>query len=134
MVNSIPDLGVNAAAQCFPRYRFEQLSDSQREMFDNSSNLNRIDNITDWALRKFRTHYNYNSITKNCIFEYIYGVLHSSECIDRFSNDLTKELARIPDFRSFTDAGSKLENLHLSYESCSEFQLKAVPKQHGRTL
>jgi predicted helicase len=41
----------------------------------------KIDNITDWALARFRSHYvpgseNERPITKDTIFHYVYGVLH----------------------------------------------------------
>ena len=79
----------------------------------------RVDNITDTALRKFRVEYSDRSITKDDIFNYVYGVLHSPHYRDRFANDLAKGLPRVPfapDFRTFADAGDALAKLHLRYE------------------
>ncbi len=39
-------------------------------------NGNRQDNITDWSLQKFQTHYNNKKIKKLDIFHYTYAVLH----------------------------------------------------------
>ncbi len=87
----------------------------------------RIDNITDTALRTFRVRYHDNSITKDDIFHYVYGILHSPEYRERFGNDLAKELPRIPfapDFRAFSAAGCELSELHLGYESGPEYPLE----------
>ena len=89
----------------------------------------RIDNITDTALRTFRVRYRDNSITKDDIFHYVYGILHSPAYRERFANDLAKELPRIPfapDFRAFSAAGFELAKLHLGYESGSEYPLEVA--------
>ena len=84
-----------------------------------STELERVDNITDTALGVFRRHYGSDGITKDAIFDYVYGVLHSRQYGERFANDLAKGLPRIPfapDFRVFADAGAELAKLHLRYE------------------
>lgn len=89
--------------------------------------LERVDNITDTALRAFRVRYGDSAITKDAIFDYVYGVLHSPVWRERFANDLTKELPRIPfadDFHAFADAGASLTELHLGYETCREHPLE----------
>ena len=78
-----------------------------------------MDNIPDTALRRFRIEYNDPSITRDDIFDYVYGLLHAPDYRERFANDLAKGLPRIPfasDFRAFADAGSVLAELHLRYE------------------
>jgi predicted helicase len=65
--NSRVDLhlvGVGAGAQCFPFYVLPDGPEHPQE------------NITDWALSRFRTHYSDPAITKWGIFYYIYGILH----------------------------------------------------------
>jgi len=95
----------------------------------------RIDNITDAALARFQAHYRDASITgaradpitKDDIFDYVYGVLHAPAYRERFANDLAKELPRIPfapDFRAFAAAGRALAALHLGYETCAEYPLR----------
>ena len=94
-----------------------------------------MDNITDTTLRKFRIHYNDNSISKDNIFYYTYGVLHSPQYRKRFANDLRKELPRIPmapDFYGFATAGSQLAELHLSYETCEEYPLEIISTRTGK--
>ena len=94
--------------------------------------MERVDNITDTALDDFRQHYGDDQITKDSIFDYVYGVLHAPAYRERFANDLSKELPRIPmapEFDAFAAAGQRLMELHLGYESCPEYPLEVkVPK------
>ena len=89
--------------------------------------LERVDNITDTALGVFRRHYGSDGITKDAIFDYVYGVLHAPSYRERFANDLSKELPRVPmapSFEVFALAGRTLLELHLSYETCAEHPLE----------
>ena len=86
-----------------------------------------IDNITDAALKAFTAHYADQSITKDQIFDYVYGVLHAPAYRERFANDLSKDLPRVPfapDFHTFARAGAQLAELHLNYETCEEYPLQ----------
>ena len=68
-------------------------------------------------------------ITKEQIFYYIYGILHSEEYRDKFKNNLDKELPRIPavrsfeDFISFSKSGKKLADMHVEYENMEPYKL-----------
>ena len=64
MVDTMPDLHFVAFGQCFPRYRYQERLDAQSELPGVAPDLERIDNITDTALRAFRVHYADNTITK----------------------------------------------------------------------
>ena len=69
---------------------------------------NRRENITDWALEQFRTHYSDKKIDKWAIFHYVYGLLHHPGYREKFADNLKRELPRIPfaaDFRAFATAG-----------------------------
>lgn len=137
MVDTMPDLNFEAAgAQCFPRYRYVE-SPGGGVLYDNPG-VERIDNISDTALRAFRTHYRDNAITKDDIFDYVYGVLHAPDYRQRFANDLAKEQPRVPyapDFHAFVEAGRALAALHLGYESCAEYPLEVrVSGQTGGDL
>ena len=61
------------------------------------------------------------------MFYYVYGLLHSEDYRTRFANNLSKELPRIPcvktveDFRAFRDAGRRLGDLHVNYESAEPY-------------
>jgi len=72
------------------------------------------------------------SISKEDIFFYVYGVLHSPEYKQRFASDLKKMLPRIPfaqDFRVFCNAGRELSRWHLSYETVEPFPLSEESKR-----
>ena len=84
------------------------------------------DNITDWALDEYRTHYDDNSITKEDIFYYTYGILHHSGYRKKYQKSLVRGLPHIPmapDFWTFCKAGMDLASLHLGYETCSRYDL-----------
>ena len=91
--------------------------------------LERIDNISDAALVAFRERFPDDAVTKDAIFDYVYGVLHAPAYRERFANDLSKALPRIPlaaDFQAFAQAGRDLAALHLGYETCAEYPLEVV--------
>ena len=134
VVDKIPDLHHVSFGQCFPRYRYEQPKHGQPELPGIQARLERVDNIPDTALRAFRVQYSDSTITKDGIFDYVYGILHASGYRERFANDLSKELPRIPmapDFRAFANAGRVLAELHLGYEECEEYPLEIVFPQLG---
>ncbi len=127
VVDTMPDLEVISKSQCFSRYCYQEQADSQGDLPGLVKTLERMDNITDVALRTFRVHYKDNQITKDAIFDYVYGVLHAPDYRDRFTNDLWKQLPRIPlapDFDAFADAGRALAELHLGYETCDEYPIE----------
>ncbi len=113
ITDTMPECGLNNGCQCFPRWEYPISG-------------RRLDNISDTALAAFRAHYRDDGITKDAIFDYVYGVLHSSVYREKFANDVTKMLPRIPfapDFSAFSDAGAALARLHLNYETCEAYPL-----------
>ena len=134
MVDTMLDLELISKGQCFPRFRYEQHENTQEVLPGIEAALEKMDNITDTALRAFRVHYNDNTITKDAVFNYIYGILHSPIYRERFANDLVKELPRVPmapDFRAFVKAGQELGALHLGYETCEKYPLSLMSSQDG---
>lgn len=144
MTNVLPNYHYDGDSQCFPLYWYEK-KDSLGGLFaDESEEYVRHDAITDEALEVFRKAYPRTfdahggfkarskkdggiEITKEDIFYYIYGILHSPEYRKRFDANLKKELPRIPfaeDFRAFSLAGRKLARLHLDYEAVRPYQLR----------
>ena len=123
MTDIMPDLGFNEACQCFPRYRYQKPAD----MFEDSDEeLEQVDNISDTAQKAFQEHYYDDTITKDDIFDYVYGILHAPSYREQFANDLSKMLPRIPyapEFNAFAEAGKKLAELHLNYETCKQYPL-----------
>ena len=82
----------------------------------------RHDGISDWIYRKAVGLYG-EKVTKEDIFYYVYGLLHSKSYREAFAGDLSNKLPRIPliedkkGFWTFVEAGRKLADLHINYES-----------------
>ena len=84
------------------------------------------DNITDWALEQYQKIYSDNTITKEDIFFYTYGLLHSRGYRDKYQASLVRGIPHIPmapDFWAFSKAGRELSDLHLNYEICKRYAL-----------
>ncbi|WP_375683786.1 type ISP restriction/modification enzyme, partial [Bartonella sp. AP285QHHD] len=91
MTKNVPDVGVIDNSQCFPRYIYEDTlvsknkSEKQSHLFTNSteknttSGLQRRDAITDEGLAYFKMAYPNETITKDDLFYYVYGLLHSED-------------------------------------------------------
>lgn len=129
-------VGGGSAAQCFPFYVHDEEGKNTRE------------NITDWALDQFRTHYKDDTIDKHAIFHYVYGLLHHPGYREKFADNLKRELPRIPfappipkdaanpmrklpffsplatGFWKFAEAGTALAALHLDYEKLKPWDLE----------
>lgn len=124
--DKIMDLQVVDKGQCFPLYWYEKNEATQLSLFDandNDGKYIRHDGITDWILKEAQKRYHTKSVTKEMIFYYVYGILHSEDYRTRFAADLKKSLPRIPlvddvnVFMDFYKAGKKLAELHLNYET-----------------
>lgn len=127
ITDCIPDLQLMFNGQCFPLYWYEENKEQEKSLFDFGSESEgkyiRRDGITDWILKEVRKRFgNSKAITKEHIFYYVYGILHSPQYRERFAADLKKSLPRIPivddvqDFMAFYKAGKALAELHLNYE------------------
>ncbi|QDV34875.1 type ISP restriction/modification enzyme [Tautonia plasticadhaerens] len=103
--------------QCFPFYVYDE---------DGS---NRTENITDWALERFRDNYGDEAIGKWDIFYYIYGALHQPSYRLSHAEELKKELPRVPlaeDFWVLSKAGKQLAEIHLAYKEAEPWPLDGV--------
>jgi len=128
MVNRPPALHTAdmAGSQCFPLHYYETPEEDEDtpDLFATSDNsvLIRRDGITDEGLAHFQTAWPAETITKEDLFYYVYGLLHSPEYRSRYADNLKKALPRIPavasvaDYQAFRDAGRKLADLHVGYE------------------
>ena len=129
VTDMMSDLQLIFNGQCFPRYSYPKPSDkpnASESLLGIDDTPDRIDNISDTALRTFREHYTDDTITKDVIFDYVYGILHAPNYCEQFANDLSKMIPRIPfapDFHAFAEAGKKLAELHLNYETCEQYPL-----------
>lgn len=130
-------------AQWFPLYLYdeqaqEHAEDANGDLFgDNQQQepgLKRRDAITDEGLAHFQEAYPGESISKEDLFYYVYGILHSEDYRTRFADNLSKELPRIPrvkeatDFWAFSKAGRDLAALHLNYETVATYPVKFTGK------
>jgi predicted helicase len=100
------------------------------------------DNITDWALEKFRGHYEQGKklkrpIQKEAIFHYVYGVLYDPIYREKYAQNLKREFPRVPfyaDFWRWAEWGEKLMALHIGYETVEPWLLERidVPDEKSR--
>ena len=125
IANGITDLHFNGDSQCFPLYCYEEnKTEAQAGLFENKNaeKYTRKDGISDFIHQKALSQYG-GDVTKEDIFYYVYGILHSPEYRERFADDLKKSLPRLPlvkskgDFDVFSKAGRALADLHLDYEN-----------------
>lgn len=130
LINTIPDLHLVTTTQCFPLYWYEESTvHNQQTLFDleTGDQYVRRDGITDWILKEVRSRYKTKNISKEMIFYYVYGLLHSPDYRIRFAADLKKSLPRIPivddvnTFMDFYKAGKALAKLHLNYEKVAPY-------------
>ena len=158
---------MEAGAQCFPIYLYDtpSVASGTRRQADDTPALDldgtaaahtpaytRRDAITDAGLQHFRTAYagqtcgnaTADTISKQDIFYYVYGLLHSPDYRARYADNLSKELPRIPcvktlaHFLAYSKAGRELAGWHLNYETCEPYPLQieiseaATPEQTFR--
>jgi predicted helicase len=105
-------------SQCLSFYRYDK--------------GNRLENITDWGLNQFRSHYQDNRITKENIFHYTYAVLHHPAYREKYALNLKREFPRLPfyeDFPKWVAWGKQLMDLHLNYETVEKYTLKRIEKK-----
>lgn len=137
--NTLTSLHTLDTAQNFPLYLYDEIIQKESiescDLFDNSLDLTvsetkyqRKDGISDEGLEHFQAAYPNEQITKEDIFYYTYGLLHSEEYRVRYADNLTKELPRIPcvkkaeDFWAFSKAGRELAHWHLNYETIEPYK------------
>ena len=134
LTNATPDLNIlEAGTQCFPLYWYDESTADIADLFNQAAEeevMDRYikrDGISDWILRECKQRYG-NKVTKEDIFYYVYGILHSPEYRTTFEADLKKMLPRLPlvdspdTFIAFSQAGRKLADLHLNYETVEPYK------------
>ncbi|SAL76594.1 helicase domain-containing protein [Caballeronia terrestris] len=142
MSDHLADLHLMQTGQCFPLYLYEATGEetsfdvsANEELFETDESVEalrhrRRDALTDEALRSFQGAYQGEAICKEDLFYYVYGLLHSPEYRERYADNLSKELPRIPcvktaaDFWAFSKAGRKLADLHVNYETVEKHPLQ----------
>jgi len=146
VASAIPSLKVagDGGTQCFPLYLYDEVTPSKADnsnqsgLFDTEepeTQYQRRDAITDEGLQHFLDAYPGEQINKEDIFYYVYGLLHSQTYRDRYADNLSKELPRIPcvktseGFWGFSKAGRELADIHLNYETVTLY--KATVNEKG---
>ena len=140
MTNSVTSDQSDGGAYCFPLYLhddFQERATKGDVAFDKKlpkvkdrPQHSRRDGLSDDGLAYFQTSYPGERIGKEDLFHYVYGLLHSRDYLERFSDNLEKELPRIPrvktaeDFWVFSHAGLKLAKLHLNFETVPMYAAK----------
>ena len=131
MVDTIPSLDTIEKGQCFPLKLYEENATSTSDNLFSSQDTQKgytvKDGITDAGLDRFMSAYPGEEISKEDLFYYIYGLLHSEEYRTRYADNLSKQLPRIPpvnkatDFWAFVKAGRSLGALHVDYETVEPY-------------
>ena len=139
------DLHFGAAIDAYqqvPLYRFTEAGE-------------RVENVTDWALRLFEKTYGKNglltpgrpadaparkggrrtatarTLTREAIFHYVYAVLYDPLYRETYALNLRREFPRIPfysDFWRWSNWGKELTQLHVGYDSLDPWPLHRVDK------
>ena len=126
MLDALPNLHTIDSGQCFPFWLYDEPEPDEPDLFESEeaeSGLVQRAAITEEGLDYFRQAYPGELVRAEDVFHYIYGLLHSEEYRERFRNSLTKGVPRIPrvkrveDFKAFCDAGQRLGEIHIGYES-----------------
>jgi predicted helicase len=113
-INTVYSYDLLEKTQCLPLYRYDKEG-------------NRSDNITNWGLEQFATHYKDKKIKKEDIFNYTYAVLHNPAYRKKYELNLKREFPRLPfykDFWQWAKWGKQLMELHINYETVKPFNLK----------
>ena len=134
MSNIITDINLlGGSTQCFPLYIYREKTNSLPlfTISNQSKNLSKEFGITNFGFEYLQKNFNDQSLSEEDLFYYIYGLLHSPEYITKYSNNLSKELPRIPivskeDFISFAEAGRKLSDLHCNFEKIDKYLLLSL--------
>ncbi|PQM53743.1 damage-inducible protein [Mycolicibacter virginiensis] len=142
MTEQIPDLAFWGAGsgQFFPRWTYVKAESADGELALATSHgevdehgYRRVDNITDGILKLYRDAIG-DQVTKDDIFYYVYGLLHDPAYRQAYAADLKKMLPHIPTpetqerFGQLADAGRRLAELHVGYETVEPYSLEVLLK------
>jgi predicted helicase len=139
ITDCVPNYDFLEKAQCFPLYYYEERQKESPNLFDakGENEFVRRDGISDFILERAKKQYGKN-VTKEDIFYYVYGILHSLDYRKAFKNDLKKMLPRIPlledvrYFWKFSKSGRKLGDLHINYENVPPYEgVKVTGEESG---
>ena len=126
ITDHVPDFHMLDTGQCFPLYSYGEDTageDDQGTLFGGkATSSNASYALSDDGLAHFQEKYPNEQLTKEDVFYYVYGLLHAPSYREKYQDNLSKELPRIPrvsasdDFWKFSRAGRQLAKLHIDYE------------------
>ncbi|WP_337109883.1 DEAD/DEAH box helicase [Prescottella equi] len=138
MTDAIPDLSFwgSGSGQFFTRWTYVKAESADGELEFASAETTdvdeygyrRVDNITDNVLALYRDAVG-DQVSKDDVFYYVYGLLHDPGYRETYAADLKKMLPHIPApasrerFEQLADAGRRLADLHVSYETVQPYEL-----------
>ena len=128
MTDAVPDVQLAFNGQCFPRYFYVRASDGDG-LFASRTGFERHDAISARTLEDYRRRFG-AEVTADDVFHYVYGILHSPEYRTRFAAELGKMIPRLPmvdAFGEFAEAGRRLADLHVGYETVEPWPLDGLP-------
>ena len=108
VTNLIPNMDSLEKSQSFMRFDNEV---DETSLFQNNDNMNQ-----EFADKL--------GLSLDDTFAYVYGLLNSKEYQKKYTNDLKKDLARIPIVKNkerYVEVGTALMDLHLNYEDVSVY-------------
>jgi len=124
----------------FPLYTYSKESAQEpgarnMDMFDSPSSSNHASYrkdyaLTDEGLAYFQEAHPALTISKEDVFFFIYGLLHSEDYREQYADSLGKEIPRIPrmksdaDFQRFVEAGRTLSDLHTDFSSVEAYPIQ----------
>ncbi len=136
----VTDLHFDGDTKCYPLYWYKEISLSQLDLFSGEGiKYERKDGITDFIFYQAQQKYG-PRVTKEDIFYYVYGILHSKSYIEKFADDLKMQLPRLPlvsepqKFWDFSKAGRMLADLHLNYENVPAYPDVIVEGDKGNYI
>ena len=115
---------MDAGANCYSLYYIERDNKDKSlfETLDGVEKESKKDGISDYIYNLAKEKYS-TKITREDIFYYVYGFLHNEDYKKEFEADLNKLIPRLPlvddynIFKSYSDIGRELADLHLNYEN-----------------
>ena len=127
MTDCLPCLDMIEKGQCFPLYNYSEELDNKKNIFNQNSifkedSNNSQENICSEYLNRVQKKLDCSDVTNEDIFYYVYGILHSKDYRERFKNNISKSLARIPivknkdEFFKFSKSGKELGLMHINFE------------------
>ena len=125
----VPCIDFIEKSQCFPLYLADKNKSEGAKLITSvgSDATGLRDAINPEIIKEIRQSLGHEQINSKMLFQYIYAVLHSQEYRNRYANNLSRELPRIPIVKSnqkffdFVEAGEKLIRLHVDYEEADMY-------------